>query len=95
LLHPFTAAGVVEAFLHNVYKLHGRPIAIISDRDKNLSESFLASTLQASWCHIANEFCLPSLDRWANREGKSMPRDILEMFCAFLPQAMVKIGALS
>jgi hypothetical protein len=34
MLHPFTTAKVAEAFLHNVYKLHGLPVAIISDRDK-------------------------------------------------------------
>jgi hypothetical protein len=34
LLHPFTSTKVVEAFLHHVYKLHGIPVAIISDMDK-------------------------------------------------------------
>jgi hypothetical protein len=34
LLHPFIAGKVAEAFLHHVYKLHGMPVAIISDRDK-------------------------------------------------------------
>jgi hypothetical protein len=40
LLHPFTAATVAEAFLNNVYKLHGMPAAIISDRDKVLTSRF-------------------------------------------------------
>jgi hypothetical protein len=34
LLHPFTLARVVEAFLHNVYKLHGMHVAIILYMDK-------------------------------------------------------------
>jgi hypothetical protein len=34
LLHPFIATKVAKAFLHNVYKLHGLLVAIISDRDK-------------------------------------------------------------
>jgi hypothetical protein len=32
--HPYTAAVVANVFLDNVYKLHGMPSAIVSDRDK-------------------------------------------------------------
>lgn len=34
LHHPFTAQGVAEAFLNSVYKLHGMPPSIASDRDR-------------------------------------------------------------
>lgn len=34
LKHPFSAKQVAQTFLDNVYKLHGLPKCIISDRDK-------------------------------------------------------------
>ena len=34
LAHPFTALTVAKAFVANVYRLHGLPMSIISDRDK-------------------------------------------------------------
>jgi hypothetical protein len=34
LRHPFTAASIAKVFFQTVYKLHGMPSALISDRDK-------------------------------------------------------------
>jgi hypothetical protein len=34
LSHPFTALQVVVLFMNNIFKLHGLPQAIVSDRDK-------------------------------------------------------------
>lgn len=40
LRHPFTATIVVEAFLNNIFKLHGMPLTIVSDRDSVFLSSF-------------------------------------------------------
>ena len=34
LSHPFTTLQVAQVYLDNVYKLHGTPTSIVSNRDK-------------------------------------------------------------
>lgn len=40
LKHPHTAADVARALLDNVYKLHGMPQSIVSDRGNTFISSF-------------------------------------------------------
>jgi len=40
LSHPFSAAGVAVVFMDNVYKLHGPPEQIISNRDRIFNSLF-------------------------------------------------------
>jgi hypothetical protein len=34
LSHPFTPKHIVQVFIDNVFKLHGLPLAIITNRDR-------------------------------------------------------------
>lgn len=40
LSHPYNAIQVAQLFLDNVYRLHGLPKAIVSDREKNFLSLF-------------------------------------------------------
>jgi hypothetical protein len=40
LKHPYTAHSVARLFLDNVYRLHGLPLSIVSDRDSVFTSTF-------------------------------------------------------
>ena len=40
LKHPFSTLQVAQQYMENIYKLHGMPTVIISDRDRAFTSSF-------------------------------------------------------
>lgn len=40
LAHPFTVHDVADLFLSNIFKLHGLPSCIITDRDRIFTSTF-------------------------------------------------------
>lgn len=40
LSHPYTASSVARVFMDNIFKLHGMPLSIVSDRDPVFTSTF-------------------------------------------------------
>jgi hypothetical protein len=52
LLHPYTAFKVAQSFMSSVYKLHGMPEAIISDRDRIFTSSLWQELFKLAGTHL-------------------------------------------
>lgn len=48
LCHPFTVTTVAEAFMDTVFRLHGMPLSIISDRDRIFTSKFWTELFRLS-----------------------------------------------
>lgn len=53
LAHPYTAASVVHVFVEGVFKLHGMPESIISDRDPVFLSTFWEAFFQLQGTQLA------------------------------------------
>ena len=40
LAHPYTASKITQLFVSNIFKLHGMPTSIVSDRDPTFTSKF-------------------------------------------------------
>lgn len=45
--HPFDTQDVIQVFMENVYRLHGMPVAIVSDRDRIFTSELFQNVFKA------------------------------------------------
>jgi hypothetical protein len=58
LQHPFTTSTVTQLFMDKVFKLHGMPHSIVSDRDPNFTNNFWQELfkLQYTQLHLITSY---------------------------------------
>jgi hypothetical protein len=58
LQHPFTASTVAQLFMYQVFKLHGMPHSIVSNRDPTFTSNFWQELfkLQGTQLHLSTAY---------------------------------------
>lgn len=98
LAHPFTAFSVAMAYMREVYKLHGLPDSIISDRDPIFTsnmwqELFRLADIKLRMSSARHpETDGPSIKF---REGQPVSRRLPQVFCPFLSNQMATVASSS
>lgn len=90
LLHPFTAPQVAQLFLDNIYRLHGMPTHIVSDRDRIFTNMFwkeLFRLAQTTLCMSSAYH--PQLDGQTKRVNQCL-ETYLRCFVQACPRQWVK-----
>jgi hypothetical protein len=64
LQHPFTTATVAQIFMDNIFKIHGMPNSIVSEKKPHFHKQFLARIVQATGHPITSHHFLSPPDGW-------------------------------
>lgn len=80
LSQPFTAAGVAKVFFDNIYKLHGLPDSIVSDRDRVFTSSFWQELFKLAKVslHMSSSYH-PQTDGQTERVNSAVLRQFLSV----------------
>jgi transposase InsO family protein len=94
LKHPYTASKVADLFVDNIYRLHGMPLNLVSDRDPVFTSLFWQSVFKATGTNLkmstANH---PQTDGQTERVNQSV-ECYLRCFISAHPQHWAKWIAL-
>ena len=66
-----SAPQLARLFFDSVVRQHGVPLSIVSDRDARFTSVFWRALWQQLGHSTGHEHCLPSTDRWTDRESQS------------------------
>ena len=89
LAHPYTAAKVAQLFMQFVFKLHGLPSTIVSDRDPVFTSKFWSELIKLQGISLAMSSSYhPQIDGQTEVVNKSLEH-YLRAFAADRPQAWV------
>jgi hypothetical protein len=85
LCHPFTAAGVAKQFLNHIYRLHGLPATIVSDRDRIFTSQFWSQLFKLADVQLRlSSSYHPQSDGQTERLNQTM-ETFLRCFCNACP----------
>jgi transposase InsO family protein len=86
LKHPFTVATVARLFLDHIYKLHGLPLSIVSDRDQNFTSKFWSELFSMAKVQLRMSFAYhPQLDGQTERVNQCL-KTFLRCFVSACPK---------
>ena len=89
LAHPYTASKVAELYVQYVFKLHGMPASIVSDRDPTFTSQFWKELMQLQGIELAMSSAYhPQTDGQTEVMNKSLEQ-YLRAFAADKPYMVI------
>uniref|UniRef100_A0A0A9D2Z3 Integrase catalytic domain-containing protein n=1 Tax=Arundo donax TaxID=35708 RepID=A0A0A9D2Z3_ARUDO len=86
LRHSFTAQKVALAYINNVYKLHGLPESIVSDRDRIFTSTFWQELFRLVGTHLKMSSTYHPRPVRLDGTSQLVFGDLFMVFCSCLPK---------